>query len=346
MTKLWYYNTYKVYYSHRTHTSNIRYMKKIMQDTSITPEFISFTYNLLRFRCLLQENTVKKFFIDNKESMGFFRQAFIHNSFNGETNYELLEFQGDVLLNAAVVEYITEKFPYITSIRWNTRLKHTLISGKVLAKLAIENGFENFLVVSEDLQSYFNTFDDKWDCEDYQAAYEDTVEAVCGVINRILLKYTTRGVGYVACYNLIASFLDEYEISLKYEDLFDPKSRLKEIFDAQGWNEVKGCKLKECIVTYDNNEQTLNKVRQSLNGRVESRVNSTDKFITFGYACLNGHPGDKTLLIITSANNKKNSQQKAADVVINRLARYGISIPIPDAYELKPKKAKKYDRKG
>jgi dsRNA-specific ribonuclease len=315
-----------------------------MQDISITTSFMNFVYNLLRFRCNLKESTVTDFFIKNKESMTLFRQAFIHSTYSGDTNYELLEFEGDGVIGSAVVQYIRRKFPEMISVRWNTRMKHHLVSSKVLAKMAINNGFEEFLVISSDLQAYIESFEDKWDCSEYQAAYEDTVEAVCGVIMEVLNKYTAQGVGDTACYNLISSFLDEYEIPIKYEDLFDAKSRLKEVFDSQGWNNIKGCNLGNCLVTIDvDDEQLLNRYKKDIKSITDRKIlDSTDKYITLGYACMAGNPRDKKLLIVTTANTKSNAEQPAAEVIIERLKRYGISIPIPDMYEKKSKKVKKY----
>lgn len=313
-----------------------------MQDASITPQFTNFVYNLLRYRCNLKESTVNKFFIENKESMLLVRQAFIHSTYSEETNYELLEFEGDGMIGAQVVQYIRRKFPEMISVRWNTRMKHHIISSKVLAKLAIDNGFEQFLVINENLQAYIESFEDKWDCSEYQSAYEDTVEALCGAITEVLNKHAAQGVADAACYNIISSFLDEYEIPLKYEDLFDAKSRLKEIFDNQGWNTMPGCSLKQCLVTVEVDEQSLNRYKREVGQNVDRTVlETTDKYITFGYACI-ANNSRKKLMVITTANTKSNSEQPAAEIIIARLARLGIHISIPDMYEKKPKKVKKY----
>jgi len=308
----------------------------------IGQKFINFSYNILRYRCLLKEKTVNKFFIENKESMQLLQQAFIHKSFDAVTNYELLEFEGDPVLNACVVEWLRNTYPQIVSVKWNTRLKHTLVSGKILARMAIRNDFESFLQVSDDLKDRFDTFEDKWDCEDYQAAYEDTVEALCGAIMRILNKNTTNGVGYVACYNLISSFLQEETISLEYEDVFDAKSRLKEVFDSRKWNDLQGCRLSDCLYAMDNNEKAIFKYnKETKNLKISNiDINSSDRFIAFGYACLGSIPANKTLLAVATANKKKNAEQKVAEGVIKNLANLGISLPAPNAYEIVAKKHK------
>lgn len=312
-----------------------------MQDPSVTPQFTNFIYNILRFRCNLKEKTVNDFFIVNKESMLLVRQAFIHSSFSEDTNYELLEFEGDGVIGSQAVQYIRRKFPDMVSVRWNTRMKHHIISSKVLAKLAIDNGFEEYLVIGQNLQAYIESFEDKWDCSEYQSAYEDTVEALCGAITDILNRYVAQGVADAACYNLIASFLDEYEIPLKYEDLFDAKSRLKEIFDNQGWNNLPGCSMKKCLVTLEVDEYSIGRYKREDKNPDRRVLETTDKFITFGYACI-GNNNQRVLLVVTTANTKSNAEQPAAEIIIARLARRGISIAIPDMYEKKPKKVKKY----
>ena len=292
----------------------------------------------------MKESTVNTFFIRNKESMLLLRQAFIHSTYSETSNYELLEFEGDGVIGSGVVQFIRKNFPEMVSVRWNTRMKHYIISSKVLARLAINNGFEEFLVISENFQAYIESYEDKWDCNEYQSAYEDTVEALCGAITRILNKYCAQGVADAACYNLISSFLDEFDIPRTYEALFDAKSRLKEIFDNQGWSTAPGCSLKQCLVTLDIDENSINRYRRELEQLKQPIDNTvletTDKYITFGYACLANNR--KKLLVITTANTKSNSEQTAAEIIITRLARMNISISIPDMYENKAAKAKNY----
>ena len=63
---------------------------------------------------------------------------------------------------------------------------------------------------------------------------EDCLEAFIGATEMQFDNRVKFGVGYTACYNIISAIYDKIPISLKYEDLFDSKTRLKEIFDQYG----------------------------------------------------------------------------------------------------------------
>ncbi len=310
-------------------------------------EFQNFIVNLLKYRCLLKESIVSKYF-DNSEGLKYMRQAFIHKSISSKTgNYELMEFEGDPVLNLCTVEFIRAKFPKIINVGINTRIKHTLISGKTLGRLAIENGFEQFLIIDQELKRKFDYYPDKFDSDDYVAAYEDTVEAVVGAINNMLNKHETKGVGYRACYNLISSFLEEIDIPTSYEEVFDPISRMKELFDQQGWNDVNvfpgWCSSHQCLVTYNTKTQ-MNEIIQQMTKLVKYNPSSkgdvidlTDNFISFGYACTETHQGNpiKKILSGASANKEQKSRHLAADRLIEKLRTLGIyKKVVPNPYVL------------
>lgn len=61
---------------------------------------------------------------------------------------------------------------------------------------------------------------------------EDCLESFCGVTEWLLDMRTRPGVGYAIVYDILKSVFDEMNISLKYSDLYDAKTRLKELFDA------------------------------------------------------------------------------------------------------------------
>ena len=327
-------------------------------------EFQNFIVNLLKYRCLLKESIVSKYF-DNPEGLKYMRQAFIHKSISSKTgNYELMEFEGDPVLNLCTVEFIRAKFPEIINVGINTRIKHTLISGKTLGRLAIENGFEKFLIVDQELKKKFDYYPDKFDSDDYVAAYEDTVEAVVGAINNMLNKHETKGVGYRACYNLISSFLEEVNIPTSYEEVFDPISRMKELFDQEGWNEAKlfptWCSSHQCLVTYNTKTQ-MNEIIQQMTKLVKFNpkgdvIDLTANFVSFGYACLpndlknlpvsktvrvgekvkvNTYEPVKKILSGASANKDQKSRHLAADRLIEKLRTMGIyKKVVPDPYVL------------
>ncbi len=60
---------------------------------------------------------------------------------------------------------------------------------------------------------------------------EDVFEAFFGATSIIVNSKIKSNSGYNICYNIIKSLFNETEISLKYEDLYDAKTRLKETMD-------------------------------------------------------------------------------------------------------------------
>ena len=63
---------------------------------------------------------------------------------------------------------------------------------------------------------------------------EDTFEAFFGAVEFIIDKHTLTGVGYAVAFDILETIFNELHISLKYEDLYDAKTRLKELFDFSG----------------------------------------------------------------------------------------------------------------
>lgn len=63
---------------------------------------------------------------------------------------------------------------------------------------------------------------------------EDVFEAFMGVTEYLIDEHICINVGYAVVYDILASIFDDIEISLEYEDLYDAKTRLKELFDCVG----------------------------------------------------------------------------------------------------------------
>lgn len=298
-------------------------------------DFKTFILDILKHRCRLKEKTIYRAF-DNPASWTIMEQAFTHKSLGVESNYELLEFEGDVELNLAVVIWIRETYPDIVNVGWLTKIKHKLIGKHALATAASQNGFTQHIKFHPALHAIIAAYSDPMDNSDYEDMHEDTVEALCGAIVRILNTHTTRGVGHVAVCNLIKSFLDNADVSVTYEDIYDPKTRMKEVFDKYGWSD-KFCNLRTCLVVYDLNEsdegrqRAMRDYQRGINdhGRREI-LETTDAFMTLGYYCDQNRR--KVLLSVTTGPTKKKAEHKAANIVVARLKEMGFSVKPKDPY--------------
>jgi dsRNA-specific ribonuclease len=198
--------------------------------------FVSFLRQLLSEKARLPPEKVEQYLVH----LDIFEQAFTHSSFNPEKNYEALEFLGDQVLNFSIVYYLTRRLPGLmaddgSNVRHISRLKINLVSKRVFASYAAELGFEKYIASSMLVRK-----------EKMEDLLEDTLEAFSGALLRItaMLDPASEKVGYVPTlgpgYRLISSFLESKRISLDYEDLYDAKTRLKELLDA---NQLPGYQL-------------------------------------------------------------------------------------------------------
>lgn len=176
-------------------------------------------------RNILKKGKLKKDYIDLiiKNGIPLYSQAFTHPTADENNNYEPLEFLGDSIVNCVIVWYLSRRFPQLNcqdGVKILARLKINLVSKKVFANFGSELDFWRY--VSADKE----TRDTKM-----KKTLEDVFEAFFGATQKLIDSEIRMGVGYSICYNIIQNLFENMQISLKYEDLYDPKTRLKEVFD-------------------------------------------------------------------------------------------------------------------
>lgn len=149
--------------------------------------------------------------------------AFTHPSVDNDVNYEYLEFLGDGVINTAIVWYISKRFPQLKGskgVKILARLKINLISKKSFSKCAQNLNLWDYISCSETIR---NTCKKK--------VMEDVFEALFGAITYLMDNKIFQSSGYAVVYAIVSNLFDEMNISLKYEDLFDARTRIKELFD-------------------------------------------------------------------------------------------------------------------
>lgn len=209
-------------------------------DHKITSPFKSFIIEILNIARLTDRTIVS---LTDNESMTVFRKAFTHKSYDQDFNYEFLEFRGDVIVNYAIVSYIRERFPRVTSIKWITKLKHNLASKKNLSNLAEKGRFLDHIHYGQEMYSVVSDRN-RNENEKYQSMMEDTFEAFTAAIVQVVDSKFRHGVGYAVAYAILSAYFNLQEISLKQSDVFDSKTRLKEIYDIYAWVIGKNIKTK------------------------------------------------------------------------------------------------------
>jgi dsRNA-specific ribonuclease len=233
-------------------------------------------------------------------NMAIFSQAFTAASADDTVNYEMFEQLGDVTANKFIVWYMYRRFP---------QLKHPL-GVKVVARLRINYGArQTFNEIGEKLGFWdfiSASVDDR--ARKKKDLLEDCVESIVGAIEFIIDEDSRPGVGNAVAYDILKSVFDEIDISLGYEDLYDAKTRLKELFDFH-----KG-ELGKLVYTKTRDEET---------GIFRSVVK-----IQGGDMRVSRYYGTGT------ATKLKDAEQYAAGRLLEILNSNGISKPVPPEYAI------------
>ena len=231
--------------------------------------------------------------------MKLFSQAFTSSCADPENNYEIYEQLGDVTANKFIVWYMYRRFP---------QLKHPL-GVKIVARLRINYGArQSFFKIGENLGFWqYITATEEIRSRKKKDLLEDCVESFIGVTEFLLDHiYEKPGIGNIVIYDILKSIFDEIPISLKYEDLYDSKTRLKELFD---FHKTKLGKLK-----YTN-------IRDKESGYFTANTYMTCQ------------SGESVLLGSGCATKLKDAEQKAAEQAIKKMKnKFGLTKEIPNEY--------------
>lgn len=249
----------------------------------------------------MSDLSISRYTDESSGHMHVFNSAFTHSSHDEKNNYEYLEFRGDVVVNMITVQYLQRRFPRVVSVQWLTKLKHNFSGKMSLYQIAVDNGFERYIQ---------HSMRDREDIK-YISMLEDVVEAFFGAIMTISGK--SLGVGYAICYNILSSYYDKRHVSLKWEEVFDPVTRTKEIYDELGWDFKKN--LYTRLIAHK--KTYVSELRGYPNGdKTEKPENQV--IVSYGYAPTAEESKIKTCLFGIQALRKK----------------YGIEDSVPSPYTM------------
>ena len=249
---------------------------------------------------LLVKSKLKMHYIDllmNNESMKIYDQVFTSDSANVDENYEVYEQFGDITANKFIVWYMHRRFPKLMcpqGVKVVARLRINYGAKQSFASIAENLGFWDYITASEDERS-----------RNKKPLLEDVFEAFIGATEFIIDSNIKECVGYSIAYNILTFIFDGIHISLKYEDLYDAKTRLKELFDFYG-TEVLGT-LKYDTIKCEGEKINRSNVFQILKGRSYK--------LGEGIASLKG-----------------DAEQRAASYAIQTMRSNGFSKPVPEIY--------------
>lgn len=234
----------------------------------------------------------------NEDSMKEYSKVFTDTTADELDNYEFYEQLGDMSANKFIVSYMYLRFPILKQpkgVRIVARLRINYGAKQTFFEIANKLGFWNYISASQRKRD-----------RQMKSLLEDVFEAFIGCTEFLLDNYFRPGVGYAIVYDILTSIFNDINISLKYEHLYDAKTRLKELFD------------------YDSKK--LGKVKY------EDTFNEEGKRLSQVYAILPS--GEKKKIGEGIANIKPDAQQQAAKNAIYNLKKIGISKPLDDFYKL------------
>ena len=281
---------------------------------------------------LLQKGKLKPKYIDkltNYEGMKTYGQAFTARSANPDDNYERFEQIGDMTANKFIVWYSYRRFPQLDctkGVKVVARLRINYGAKDFFAPLGEKLGFWPFISAAEDgseRNQYYRSRNKK-------DLLEDCIESFIGCTEYLLDKAFRPGVGYGIVYCILENIFNEIHMSLNYEDLYDPKTRLKETFDL-----FKQLGSWYFLPSRENVEGGYT-MAKSLLYQVpsETQKNPIKKSFGPGPKDYDLYPQNGWILLGTGLSSKKvDAQQKAAEQGIFNLRKKGFYKEPPSEYK-------------
>ena len=268
---------------------------------------------------LLEKGNIRPKYIDimtNEENMRLFSQAFTSPTSHATVNYEIYEQLGDLSANKFIVWYTYKRFPQLKcakGVKIAARIRINYGSKQSFYKIAETYGFWDFISASHDERQHKK-----------KSLMEDSLEAFLGCTESIMDDMYQPGVGYGIVYDILKHIFDKIDISLAYTDLYDAKTRMKELFDAhkQGLGNLHYLDRREGII---NTSQVYQIPPGAPKDPIKRYVGNEIELL----------PPDTWVLIGTGrAAIKPDSQQRAAEEGLKYLNRRGWVKAIPEEYKL------------
>jgi dsRNA-specific ribonuclease len=254
-------------------------------------------------RKILKNAKIKEHYIDallDEDGFKKYDIAFTSKSANETDNYEVYEQLGDLSANKFIVSYMYRKFP---------KLKCSECV-KIVARLRILYGSkQTFCVIAENLGFWpFISADEEQRNTEKKKLLEDTFEAFIGVTELMIDEKIRHNVGYAIVYEILHSVFETVNISLKYEDLYDAKTRLKELFDL-----------------YNKGDSNIGTLQYEETKDLETRLTTSLVYQKIS-------PTHRVLLGQGVASLKADAQQRAASAGIYKMNSKGYVKQVPYIY--------------
>ena len=270
---------------------------------------------------LLETGKLKRKYIrvlTDEESMSIYGAAFTSELVDEANNYQVLEQLGDLSGNKFIVDYMYTRFPQLDcteGVKVVARLRINYGAKQSFSEIARKLGFWNYISATNDLRQ-----------RKMKPLLEDVFEAFIGATERILNRRIRPGVGYAIVYDILASIFDKMDISLRYEDLYDAKTRLKELFDMH----EEG--LGPLIYKDEKNDMVTTSTLYRVDGaKYKENRDRMGNFLSFNKKIIVS--GNYIKIGTGFAALKADAQQNGAQEALKTLNSQGWIKPVPRCYQ-------------
>jgi dsRNA-specific ribonuclease len=289
----------------------------VTTDVHLSPDFKTLIQNVLIHYGSIDRKVSEMVYNENAK---LFSQAFTSSSMNSEKNYEVYEQLGDIACNHAIVNYAYKKFPELNNnpagVAIVSRIRIRWGSKECMCKFANQLRFWPFISASSEYRSTKK-----------KHLLEDVFESFCGLIEMIFdTKYGT-GAGYSVVYSILSKILDRSNISLKYEDLWDPITRRKELIEYYFLRKPEAGLQPIINVFKREGDSTVCEVYMYRGGKYPIQPNGKPDYTK----SIRGNP---ELLITAKGSTQDDSNMRASELLITKLTEMGFTKPYPEIYEI------------
>lgn len=227
------------------------------------------------------------------KGINVFGIGFTHSSIHPINNYEVYEFKGDSTANNCLVWYFADRFPHLNTpehVKTLARLKINYGSKKTFYSIADKLGMWDFISAGTETRitkskvkvgnriqvvEKTNIIDIKQTRK--KSLLEDAFEAVIGIIHTLMDVLVKKGSGFKICYKIIQSLYDDIDIKLDHASLYDPKTRLKELFDKEEDKFGKWSKNNIKAIQYKNRHNDYGRWKVEVGYNVQSTIQHIEK---------------------------------------------------------------------
>lgn len=270
--------------------------------------------------CGLSDSKIQTDFIDNEENLLKIKRAFVDKSYDSVNNNSLFSLKGDFFVRYLLSMFIDENFPNIKSTHQYSSIMCKFQQSKNYIQIALNLKLDKYIK--------FNPYNNKkWTTSRQNCDFKETKEykdicgdvflALCHIISEILYKD-----GLEACYELVSACFFDLNISVDYEDIVSPITRLYEVYASIGVDLNK----RSQFISVEMGSHRGDKLYERFTGNI---IPKESRIIGFGYM-LDGKI--KKLVSVVASTTKAEAKHAVAEELLAIYAVLGLKLPTPETW--------------